>query len=358
MSASPGSPTLPTLPNQAQFFGLDLGSLWRDFLTAWRGMIEWPVFSWLWPKPAVRLWLPEGGQSLSLDLHTAPIHDEQRARSARFDAVLLPENLLLRRTLDLPNLQPAELKAALTLEVQALSPFTPEDVIWAQEIGSQGNNALRVHVVMTSRKLIEQHLAAVHQQLESQTPEVWVPRADGPGFLMLPGFGEARRQRQSAVWRWASAALAVLALALVAAIAVTPSVQLYLRAQQANQAMTSLGQKATPVIAQRESLVRKSEQLTNLALLSRKSAPPLQTLKLITEALPDDTSLLSLQLQGQKVSISGQTGNAAALMKQLGSTPGLRDVKAPTPATKPLGAPRESFTIEFTLDPAQLKSAS
>jgi general secretion pathway protein L len=122
--------------------------------------------------------------------------------------------------------------------------------------------------------------------------------------------------------------------------------------------MTSLGQKATPVIAQRESLVRMSEQLTNLALLSRKSAPPLQTLKLITEALPDDTSLLSLQLQGQKVSISGQTGNAAALMKQLGSTPGLRDVKAPTPATKPLGAPRESFTIEFTLDPAQLKSAS
>ena len=36
----------------------------------------------------------------------------------------------------------------------------------------------------------------------------------------------------------------------------------------------------------------------------------------------------------------------------------LREVKAPTPATKPLGAPRESFTIEFTLDPAQLKPAS
>jgi len=146
-------------------------------------------------------------------------------------------------------------------------------------------------------------------------------------------------------------------LALLAAMAVTPSVQLYLRAQQANQAMTSLGQKAAPAMAQRESLVRVSEQLSSLALLTAKSVPPLQTLKLITEALPDDTSLLSLQIQGLKVSLTGQTGNAAALMKQLGGTPGLHDVNAPTPATKPLGAPRESFTIEFTLDPAQLRRA-
>jgi general secretion pathway protein L len=358
MSASPASPTLPTSHDQAQFLGLDLGSLWRDFLTAWRGMIEWPIFSWLWPKSAVRLWLPEGGQTLSLDLRTPPIHDEQRARSARFDAILLPENLLLRRTLDLPKLQPAELKAALTLEIQALSPFAPGDVVWAQEIGSQDNNSLRAHAVLTSRKLIEQRVASVHPQLESQTPEVWVPRANGPGFLMLPGFGEARRQRQSAAWRWASAVLAVLSLALIAAMAVTPSVKLYLRFLQANQAMLSLQQKARPAIAQREALVRATEQLASLAELTGKPTPPLQTLKLITQALPDDTSLLSLQIQGPKVSISGQTGNAAALMKQLGSTPGLRDVKAPTPATKPLGAPRESFTIEFTLDPVQMRPAS
>jgi len=150
----------------------------------------------------------------------------------------------------------------------------------------------------------------------------------------------------------------VLALALIAAMAVTPSVKLYLRFLQANQAMLSLQQKAGPAVAQREALVRATEQLASLAELIGKPTPPLQTLKLITQALPDDTSLLSLQILGPKVSISGQTGNAAALMKQLGSTPGLRDVKAPTPATKPLGAPRESFTIEFTLDPVQMRAAS
>ncbi len=320
-------------------------------------MLEWPIFSWLWPKLAVRLWLPTGAQALSRGLDTPLLHSERRAASARFVAVVLPENLLLRRTLNLPRLQTQELMAALTLEVQTLSPFAPTDVVWAYEIAPQDGSTLRVPVVLGSRKLIEQHIAKVHPQLASQPPEVWAPRAGGSHFVLLPGFGEALRQRQSTAWRWASALFVLLALALAAAMAVTPTFQLYLRALQANQAMATLQQKAAPVMAQRESLVRASERLTSLAELTGKPAPPLQTLKLITDALPDDTSLLSLQIQGLKVNISGQTANASALMKQLGNTPGLRDVKAPTPATKPLGAPRESFTIEFTLDPAQPRLA-
>jgi general secretion pathway protein L len=336
---------------------MDLGSLGRDLLTAWRGMLEWPVLSWLWPESTVRLCLSTGGQALSRGLHTAPVQDEIGTRAARFEALVLPEDLLLRRTLDLPRLQPTELHDALALELQALSPFPESDLTWTHEIVTHHGSSLQVQVVLGSRKLIAKRLEAARPLLKSPSPEVWVPRLSGPGFLLLPGFGEARRQRQSASWRWASALLALLALALLLAMAVTPSVQLYLRALQANKAMTSMGQKAGPAIAQRESLVRVSEQLASLTVLTGKSVPPLQALKLITETLPDDTSLVSLQIQGLKVSITGQTSNSAALMKQLGGTPGLRDVKAPSPATKPLGAPRESFTIEFMLDPAQLRAA-
>lgn len=350
-------PSLPTSDKHVRFFGLDASALWRDLLTAWSGMTNWPVFSWLWPKLAVRLALPTGGYALSRGLNTPPLQDEKLARSARFNAVLLPENLLLRETLELPNLQTQEMKAALALEVQTLSPFAPDDVIWTHENPQQGNSTLRIPIVLASRKLITQHLTAVHTQLTATAPEVWVTRANGPGFMVLPGFGEAKRQRQSKVWRWISAILALLGLAVLMAIAASPSIQLHLRYLQANQAMASLQQRASPILAQRESLVLASEQLTSLVELSGKPIAPLQTLKLITDALPDDTSLLSLQIQGLKVNISGQTVNAAALMKQLGSTSGLRDVKAPTPATKPLGAPRESFTIEFTLEPTQLRPA-
>jgi general secretion pathway protein L len=347
--------SLPATQNPARFFGLDLSSLWRDLRTAWRGMAQWPALAWLSPALPVRLWLPSGEQAFCRDSRHAPIDDAQRAKAARFEAVLLPESLLLRRAVDLPKLQPAELDAALALEVQALSPFAPGEALSAHEVLPHGTSALRAQLILTSRKLVDQHLAAIHPQ--RQSPEVWVPRAAGPGFVMLPGFGEVRRQRQSAAWRWASGLLALLALALLAAMAVTPTVQLYIRSVKANEVMASLQKKAGPVMAQRESLVRATEQLSSAAVLAGKPVPPLQALTLITESLPDDTSLLNLQIQGLKVTMSGQTANASALMKQLGGTPGLRDVKAPTPAIKPLGAPRETFTIEFTLDPASLSPA-
>ena len=352
MAHSTGASALTT---SNRFFGIASSSVGQDLLIAWRTMLEWPVLSWLWPKLPVRLWLPTGSQALSRSLDTPAVQDEQRTRSARFEAVLLPENLLLRRTLNLPRLQRQELMAALHLEVQTINPFELNDVVWAHEITQQESASLQAHLVLASRKLIAKQIAAIHPHFEAQTSEVWVASMSGVGFVMLPGYGEALRQRQSNLWRWASALLAVMVFALIAAIALTPSAQLYLRAVHAHKSMMELQQKAAPVIAQRESLVRATDQLTSLGQLIGQPPSPLQTLKLITDALPDDTSLLSLQIQGFKVNISGQTANASALMKQLGSTPGLGDVKAPTPATKPLGAPRESFTIEFTLDPAQLR---
>lgn len=353
----PGSSSLPNSNNPQRFFGLDLESLGRDLLTAWRGMLDWPVLAWLWPASAVRLWLPSGEPALSQSLNAPALHDPTRALAARFEAVVLPEDLLLRRTIELPALQPAELQAALNLQVQTLSPFAPDDTLWTHESTPTGGGSLRVPVLLSSRKLVEQHVHTAHPQLQGQSPEVWATRSQGPGFVPLPGFGEARRHRQGAAWRWVSASLALLALTLVAVMAVTPTLKLYLRSLQADQAMSALQKKAAPVLQQREALTRTTEQLASLAAMTGKSVAPLHALNLITDALPDDTSVQGLRVDGTTVTLTGQTSNAAALMKQLGGSAGLRDVKAPIPATKPLGATRESFMIEFTLDPAQRKSA-
>lgn len=361
MSASPIAAT------NTKFLGLDLGSLGRDLSVAWRGMLNWPVVAWLWPKSDIRLWLPDGGMALSRGVDTPMIRVRStgrtraaaRVKAARFDAVVLPESLLLRRTLMLPPLQAAEVQAALALEIQSLSPFASDDVVWSHQSVLQPGGAVEAEVIISSRKLIAQHIAETHPQGISQNAEAWAFLKDGSqgsasNFAALPGFGDAGRQRQSATWRWVSGFLVVLALVLVAAIAVTPTVRLYLKSVQASQALALVSKKASPVIEQRESLLRITEQVASLNKLVDKPVPPLQTLTLITQALPDDTSLLSLQVQGLKVSMSGQTSNAASLMKQLGATAGLRDVKAPVPATKPLGAPREQFTIEFMLDPEQI----
>ncbi len=345
--------------NEPLFLGLNLTSLRRDLIVAWREMLEWRVFAWLWPKTSMRLWLPDGQSVFSRGPGVPYTVDPKRAHSARFDAVQLPEDLVLRKSIHLPSLQAHELQAALSLEVSGLSPFAPEDLTWAHVIVPERlhSGAVTVQLVMASRKLVARYIEQAHPTLIPANTEVWVHGVPDHTHLVLAGFGEAASARHGLVWRWASVLLVLLVLVLVSAVGVTPSVQLFLRAQQAHAAMADLQQKAIPVVKQREALVHSTDQLSSLGDIMGKPLPPLQVLKIITDALPDDTSLLTLQVQGLKVTMTGQTANAAMLMRQLGATAGLRDVTAPTPAVKPPGVQREQFTIEFKLDSAQITAA-
>lgn len=362
---------MPSLQKDARLFGLDLAPLGRDILTAWRGMLDWPVLAWLWPRPRLHLWLPDGTQALSRGPQTAAVPIAQTPTQsgketttatpiqARFQALVLPEDILLRRSLVMPSLAQAELQAALALQLQTLSPFPPEDMVWACEVQqSEDGKTQHIHAAISSRKLIAQHLATLPTEATLDDIEVWVPHLQDGHFAVASGFAENQRHRRSAAWRWVSAGLLVLALALVVGIVATPSLQLYLRSKQAEAALDALHRKALPVLAERESFTQVTDKLTQLGEHFNQSVAPRPVLQLITEALGDDTSLLSVQVQGHKVSLTGQTANASALMKKLDSLPGLRDVRAPAPATKPLGATRESFTIEFSMDPAQWPTVS
>jgi len=340
-----------------KFFGMDLASFSSDLMVAWGGMAEWRVLAWLWPELPVRLMLPDGLQVLCRNIESGHISDSDVALGAKYVAVLLPEDLILRRTMTLPKLESADLEAALALEVQSLTPFGLEETVWTYHIGQHDERACTIHLVISARKLVLQYFASSHADLNAQSTEVWVAATGCGGYRLMPGFGGAARRRQGKTWRWASATLCLVLFALVATLAVTPVIQLHLRSLEANHAMMLLQKKIDPVVAQRENLLRTSEQLENLGKLVGKPIPVLQVLDLVTRALPDDTSLLSFKLSGHKVSLSGLTGNSATLMKQLGATPGLKDVRAPTAAIKPLGSSRESFSIEFLLSPEQIGPA-
>jgi general secretion pathway protein L len=113
-----------------------------------------------------------------------------------------------------------------------------------------------------------------------------------------------------------------------------------------------------PLIRQRATLLRNVETGQSLNDILADRADPMFVMDLLTRALPDDTSLLGLNIQGSKVSINGSTSDAAALMQQLSSRPELREVKAPTPATRPPGTTKDSFNIEFTLASAPPRAAT
>jgi general secretion pathway protein L len=71
----------------------------------------------------------------------------------------------------------------------------------------------------------------------------------------------------------------------------------------------------------------------------------------LTQILPDDTYLYALDVQKTKITASGHTVDASALLQKLSSDPRLKNVKAPTAVVRLPGATKEAFVIEFTMEP-------
>lgn len=339
---------MPSISSEARFFGLDLRALWRDVQRPWLGASRWPVLRWLTPAVPVRVLLADGADMLWLG--TEQPKPGASASAARFLALQLPEDLVLRRRLRLPVMGEAQVAQAAALEVRGSSPFPLTDETWGYSTTVTGGDCT-VSIVLASRKQVHSWLQRQAERIPPGTqPEVWVLQ-DGDSPVVLQGFGEARRAAFAQRWRRLSyVALGVLAF-LAVAIAVTPTVQLRMRAVDAAAAYQAVTQRAAPAVREREALMQSLDKLSALSELLSERYEPLLVLQRLTQVLPDDTALQSFKMQGAAVNITGLTTNASTLVQLLGAQPGLRDVNAPTAATRLPGATKETFAIVFTLDP-------
>ncbi|WP_312807152.1 PilN domain-containing protein [Comamonas sp.] len=347
------------ISTESRFFGLDLNQLKADILKTWRRAPQWPPLSWLRPAQMLRLIPAEGAPTVVWESGEPVL---KPGREPVFWALELPEHMVLRKTVALPALDPQDCASAAELEVQAISPFAADDLLWGYTELSRSSKAVKLLVVLASRAQTEPYLQAqVAQQLHLQTlkgqskaesleqPEVWV-FAPERRPVVFQGFGEQARYawgRKRLWWNVGGVALAVL---LVAAIAATPTAQLRLRAIEAVHAYEGMAAKTTDVVAKREALIQSADKVGGLSELLAERIDGVKVLSMLTNVLPDDTALQSARIQGSKVTISGLTENASALMQKLSNQEGVKDVRAPSAATRMGGGNKESFTIELGLD--------
>lgn len=347
------------ISTESRFFGLDLNQLKADILKTWRRAPQWPPLSWLRPAQMLRLVPAEGAPTVVWESGEPVL---KPGREPVFWALELPEHMVLRKTVALPALDPQDCASAAELEVQAISPFAADDLLWGYTELSRSSKAVKLLVVLASRAQTEPYLQAqVAQQLHLQTlkgqskaesleqPEVWV-FAPERRPVVFQGFGEQARYALGRKRLWWNVAGVELAVLLLAAIAATPTAQLRMRAIEATHAYEGMAAKTADVVAKRDTLIQSADKVAGLSELLAERIDGVQVLSMLTNVLPDDTALQSARIQGSKVTISGLTENASALMQKLSNQEGVKDVRAPSAATRMGGGNKESFTIELGLD--------
>ena len=334
-------------------FGMDMRSLGQDWSQALRLMADWPVIRWLTPHYITRLTPDQGPQIDCLEQSGQALPMAMQAKVPPFVGRVLSPSHVLWHTMQLPILAGDALDSAVALEAQRLSPFAPEDQLFAyglaQKADSNAQSNASTHTVllaMTARHLLPEDL--LPQSLPAKQ-EVWAHHPDSQALVMFKGFGETLRNRKVRLWRAVNLLLVALTLLVLTSAAVTPSAQLHFRQVQAYDAFIDITQKATPAMAERERMTQANAQVQQLQTVISKRMIPENVLLLLTRYLPDDTYLIVLDIKGNKVNITGQTPNAIALMQQLGKQPGVSKVVAPNPARRE--GNKETFNIEFTLDP-------
>lgn len=347
---------MPSVSRDLRLFGLDLGALWAALRRPWEAAPGWPIVRWLAPDQPVRVVRADAPDAFWQGARGRMA--QPPAGAPPTVAVALPQAMVLQRTVVLPRAAASEAAHARGLQVQGWNPFPAQDLVWGWRRRSTPGDGIAADVALASRKQVADHLQRLAMRLDgAAVPEAWVVPDDGPP-IVLPGYGEGRRAAAARRhWRLCRALLALAAL-LALLLVLTPSLQLWLREAQAARAHAELAAQARPVLARREALVQAQEAMAAAAKLLDQRIDPLRVLELLTQALPDGTAVQSLRLQGDVVTVSGTTGDAASLMQGLGRQPGLRNVRAPAAATRQPGAAFESFTVSFQLDPAAFAAAS
>ena len=111
-------------PSPYSLFGLDLTVAWRFLCEGWQDILRHPALSGWLPSESLRLIRPDRSEVV---VAAGRVLAGAKGRP-QLAAVELPEDMVLRKTLHLPDLSRAGTHSAARLEAAASSPFPAQDL--------------------------------------------------------------------------------------------------------------------------------------------------------------------------------------------------------------------------------------
>lgn len=328
------------------FLGFDLRQIGTLWLEGWAEALRFPWLSWLKPKDELLVYSPDGRVQRYED---GQWRSTQATDRADFHAILLPEEILLRRVLNVPRLSSVELMQLLAYEIEGASPFGVAQTVWGYRVVKETAHDPEIELLLTSRAQIDRIIGHLASDLPSSESEIWGLGSNQRPVVFI-GMGAERRSRHFQRQLKQRAALLLLLPVLLVLLFAPPVLEARKTVQQAEQAYQTLQHKAGALEQKRNLMQTQKQSLDDVTTFAQGQPQVLEVLNLLSDKIPDSASLNRFSINPQRVAISGQADNAAALMQVLGGVPGIMNVRAPSAITRMAGLSQELFALEFNVD--------
>ncbi len=324
-----------------ELFGYDMRDIGKHFKAAWRQLL------WAYDSP-VRSHLDEP-VSLRSAGGVCCYQAGKPCREAQTNcvAVLLPDDLVLTRTLRLPVAIEADLESVLALEVNSNSPFAAVDTAYGWALVGRDEQSLHLVLVIVSLSSAMTYIGHEYDCHDAQAQEAWV-EVEGR-MIVVRGFGEARREdcyRRRLLKVGAMLGAAFLALLLIAG-AGAGFKKLELERLEAMAAVAE--REAQQATRMRTALNVANETTAAVEQVSGLYPSPHLELARLSKLLSDDAYVERLSINGREIDLRGRAVDAADVMQLLTEQSQYAAVTAASAIRKIPGTNVEQFHLKIQL---------
>jgi general secretion pathway protein L len=290
----------------------------------------WPAFTSLAAASDGARWAVIGGRIC------------KRPGNRKVTSLLVSEAESLRGTVQLPPMLRSSLAAAVDEALWRVSPLPPDQIVAAWDAEPNASGGWAVHWGMFKRSTRDQMLAAQGLSTEAAI------------FLLRQGrvipVRDRAWQRQSIRQRWMDSAALGLLLTLLLSLSLLALMPLILKRQavvRAVEHVNVLVPKAAPLREKMDELRRQAAVAEELRKNINIDMPLASAIEGLSVALPGDSWLDRIEINGSEIRISGLTSNATELIAHLGRQPGLAEVRATGANVRDGTLNKERFTFEM-----------
>lgn len=332
---------MPDTGQQWELFGYDMRHLVRDWSLAWRDLLQdhdSPVRRRL--DEVVTL-TGEDGQSCF------QAGEETEFSEAFCRAILLPEDLVLAKTLQFPLAAVADLESALQLEVTSSSPFNVSDTGFGWRILNRDASQVTVALVIVSMSVVMSYLGRQYNCHDATESEVWA-EVEGRKIVIC-GFGEGKRE--SRYFRRLAKVSGMLVIAALTLLLIVGSSTLFKGAElrKTQVLSTTAEREGEAVAAMRDSLALGNDIIDAVNGQQNSHPDPQAELARLSLLLRDDAFIERFTLRGNEIELRGRGKDAAAVLQELTEQAGYAQVASTRPITLVGNSGMEQFHLRIIL---------